>query len=74
MEQFINVVVQNGLGVASFLALIFFMYTSLKDMNKTMQDISVTLTQIQLNLAQLNARVDDLEDGKGGAKNGRSKN
>lgn len=62
MEEIINVVVQNGLGVASFVALIWFMNTSLKDMNKTMSDISATLIQIQLNLSQLNGRVDDLEE------------
>jgi uncharacterized protein YoxC len=62
MEQIINVVVQNGLGVASFIALIWFMNTSLKDMNKTMSDIAATLIQIQLNLSQLNGRVDDLEE------------
>lgn len=61
MEEIINVVVQNGLGVASFIALIWFMNTSLKDMNKTMADIAATLIQIQLNLSQLNSRVDDLE-------------
>lgn len=64
MEQIINVVVENGLGVASFIALIWFMNTSLKDMNKTMSDISATLIQIQLNLSQLNGRVDDLEEKK----------
>lgn len=62
MQDIINVVVQNGLGVASFIALIWFMNTSLKDMNKTMSDISATLIQIQLNLSQLNGRVDDLEE------------
>ena len=62
MEEVINVVVQNGLGVASFIALIWFMNTSLKDMNKTMSDIAATLIQIQLNLSQLNGRVDDLEE------------
>lgn len=62
MEEIINVVVQNGLGVASFIALIWFMNTSLKDMNKTMSDIAATLIQIQLNLSQLNSRVDDLEE------------
>lgn len=61
MKEIIDVVVQNGLGVASFIALIWFMNTSLKDMNKTMADISTTLTQIQLNLSELNSRVDDLE-------------
>ena len=61
MEEILNVVVQNGLGVASFIALIWFMNTSLNDMNKTMSDISTTLMQIQLNLSELNSRVDDLE-------------
>lgn len=61
MKEIIDVVVQNGLGVASFIALIWFMNTSLKDMNKTMSDISTTLIQIQLNLSELNSRVDDLE-------------
>lgn len=65
MEEIFNVVVQNGLGVGSFIALLWFMNTSLKDMNKTMSDIAATLIQIQLNLAQLNTRVDELEEKKG---------
>lgn len=64
MEQVLNIVVQNGLGVASFLALIYFMQTSLKDMSKAMNQISTTLIQIQLNLSELNARVDSLEERK----------
>ena len=62
MENIINVVVQNGLGVASFIALIWFMNTSLRDLTKSLNDISATLIQIQLNLSQLNSRVDTLED------------
>lgn len=61
MQDIVNVLVQNGLGVASFLALIFFMSTSLKDMNETMKQMSTTLTQIQTNLTQLNERVNDIE-------------
>ena len=64
MEQVLNIVVQNGLGVASFLALIYFMQTSLKDMTKAMNQISTTLIQIQLNLSELNTRVDNLEERK----------
>lgn len=62
MENIVNVVVQNGLGVASFIALIWFMNTSLRDLTKSLNDISATLIQIQLNLSQLNSRVDTLED------------
>lgn len=65
MEDLINVVVQHGLGVASFLALMFFMYVILKDITKSLNDISNTLIQIQLNLSQLNNRVDDLENKEG---------
>ena len=65
MEDLINVVVQHGLGVASFLALMFFMYVILKDITKSLNDISNTLIQIQLNLSQLNSRVDDLESKEG---------
>lgn len=79
MQEFINVLVQNGLGVASFLALIYFMNTSLKDMSKTMndmnttmsvtkdtmEDISTTLNQVQVNLAELNARVNRIEGKEG---------
>ena len=61
MQDIINVVVQNGLGVASFIALIWFMNTSLKDMTKTMSDISKTLTQIETELSNLSNRVDDIE-------------
>ena len=62
MNDFFNLVVQNGLGVASFVALIYFMQTSLKDMTKAMNQISTTLIQIQLNLSELNGRVDNLEN------------
>lgn len=62
MEQIINVVVQNGLGVASFIALIWIMNTSLKDLTTALNNVSATLVQIQINLAQLNSRVDDIEE------------
>lgn len=62
MEELINVVIQNGLGVASFLALMFFMYVIMKDITKSLNDISSTLIQIQLNLSKLNERVDNIEE------------
>lgn len=62
MEQIVNVVVQNGLGVASFIALIWIMNTSLKDLTTALNNVSATLVQIQINLAQLNSRVDDIEE------------
>lgn len=62
MMDIIDVVIQSGLGVASFLALMFFMYIIMKDITKSLNDISNTLIQIQLNLSQLNERVDKIEE------------
>lgn len=64
MKEVIDVVVQNGLGVSSFIALIWFMNTSLKNMSNTMQDISKTLVQIENRLTDLNSRVDEIEKRK----------
>lgn len=64
MEQIINVIVQNGLGVASFIALIWFMNTTLNDMNNNMSEISKTLLLIQSNLSSLQNRIDEIEQSR----------
>ena len=46
MEQLVNIIVQNGLGVGSFIALLYFMATSLKDIKETNEEISKTLLLI----------------------------
>ncbi len=61
MEQVINIIVQNGLGVGSFIALIFFMYTSLNDIKNSTEEISKTLLMIQTNLTNLQNRVERIE-------------
>lgn len=61
MQEIVNVIVQNGLGVASFIALIYFINTTLKDLDDALKEISKTLNQIQLNLIELNARVNKIE-------------
>lgn len=62
MEQIIQVVVQNGVGVASFIALLYFMATSLKDIKNSTEEISRTLLLIQNNLTSLQARVETIEN------------
>lgn len=62
MEQIIQVVVQNGVGVASFVALLYFMATSLKDIKSTTEEISKTLLLIQNNLTSLQTRVETIEN------------
>lgn len=61
MEELINAIVNNGLGVASFIAFIYFINTYMSRMDSTMSEISKTLTLIQGNLMTLQTRVDDIE-------------
>lgn len=62
MEQLMNIIVNNGLGVASFAAFIFFIFKYMSKMEVTMEEISKTLTLIQNNLNTLQARVDNIEN------------
>ena len=62
MEEVFNVIVNNGLGVASFIAFIYFINTYMSRMDNTMSEISKTLTLIQGNLITLQSRVDEIEE------------
>ena len=53
MEELIKVIVDNGLGIGSFLALLYFIFTYVKSLNDTMTKITSTLIQIQRNLERL---------------------
>ena len=64
MEDFIQLVVNNGLGVASFIALIFFMIKGQSKTNDTLSEINKTLITIQTSLLSLSERISDLEDSK----------
>lgn len=58
MENIINVCINNGLGVASFIALIVFIFKYQAKANETLDKISETLIS-------LNERVSQLEKEKG---------
>lgn len=62
MEQLMNIIVNNGLGVASFAAFIFFIFKYMSKMEVTMEEISKTLTLIQNNLNTLQDRVNNIEN------------
>lgn len=62
MEEVLNIIVNNGLGVASFIAFIYFINTYMSKMDNTMSEISKTLTLIQGNLITLQSRVDEIEE------------
>lgn len=62
MEQIFNLVVQNGVGVGSFIALLYFMNSSLKDIKTNTEEITKTLILIQGNLNSLTQRVEIIEN------------
>lgn len=62
MEEVIKVIVDNGLGIGSFIALLYFIFTYVKSLNETMTKITNTLIQIQINLASMTDRIDKIEE------------
>ena len=62
MENLINLITQNGIGVICVAFLIYFINTTIKDNNKILDDMQKTLVAINGNLTTLSTRVDKLED------------
>lgn len=62
MEDLLGAVVDNGLGIGSFLALLYFIFTYVKDINTTMIKMSDTMIQIQITLSTLTDRIEKLEE------------
>lgn len=62
MEELIKVIVDNGLGIGSFIALLYFIFTYVNSLNETMTKITNTLIQIQINLATMTDRIDKIEE------------
>lgn len=61
MEEVIQLIVNNGLGIASFGALLYFMDKYLSKISESVNEISHTQSLIQENLTKLSTRVDDIE-------------
>ena len=61
MNDIIQVAVNNGLGVASFVVLLFLIKYLITNVNKTLGEISKTLLTIQTTMIGLTERVADLE-------------
>ena len=62
MEDIVKVIVDNGLGIGSFIALLYFIFVYVKSLNETMTKITNTLIQIQINLATMTDRIDKIEE------------
>lgn len=61
MEEIINIIVQNGLGVGSFIAFLCFIFRYEDKQSETLNKISDTLLQVQITLFSLSERVDNIE-------------
>ena len=61
MEDIINVLINNGLGFASFVALIYFYIYIMKDIKSTNEGILKTLVTMQTALNLMNNRIERLE-------------
>lgn len=62
MEELIKVIVENGLGVGSFIFLMFFIFKYQEKSNDLMKKISDTMVQMQINLATITDRIDKIEE------------
>ena len=62
MEELFKLVVDNGLGIGSFIALLYFIFTYVKSLNDTMTKISSTLIQMQISMEKMTDRIDKIEE------------
>lgn len=62
MEQIFQMVEDHGLGFASFIALLWFIFKYQSKNEECLDKISTTLTQIQINLATMTDRIDKIEE------------
>ena len=62
MEEIGKVILDNGLGVASFVALLMFIFKYEDKQSNLLNKISDTMIQIQITLTTLTDRVDKIED------------
>ena len=62
MEELIKVCVDNGIGIASFLFLMLFIFKYQEKNNETMNKISDTMIQMQINMATMADRIDKIEE------------
>lgn len=58
MNELINLITNNGIGIVCVAYLIYFQATTMKDISKTLNDMSRNLTLI-------NERLEKIEDTKG---------
>lgn len=62
MEDLVKLIVDNGLGIGSFIALIIFIFKYQDKSNESMKKIADTMVQIQISMATITDRIDKIEE------------
>ena len=62
MEEIVKLVVDNGIGVACVIFLIYFINSTMKDNNKILDQMQQTLVAIKTTLDLQNIRIEKLEN------------
>lgn len=62
MEEIIKVCVDNGIGIASFAALLLFIFKYQDKNNEFLKKMSDTMIQMQISLATMTDRIDKIEE------------
>ncbi len=57
MEEIINLLVNNGIGVVCVAYLIYFQSTTMKEMNKTLDNVNENLTRMNERLSSIENQV-----------------
>ncbi len=58
MQEIINLLINNGIGVVCVAYLIYFQSTTMKEMNKTLDNMNTNLTKMNERLLAIEKRVD----------------
>lgn len=69
MQDIIDIITNNGIGVVCVGFMIYFINTTLKDNNKILDEMQKTLISIQTTLGFMQDRIEKLENKKGIEKN-----
>lgn len=69
MNDIVNVAVNNGLGIASFISLLYFIMNinkqnnqNQKDLNETLKAINGSMLEIQIAMVKLTERLQEVEN------------
>lgn len=57
MNELINLIVNNGIGVVCVAYMIFFQFTTMKDMNKTMTEVSTSLKLMNQDIEEIKNKI-----------------